>query len=275
MRLRGNRDPGSIRRAFYRRLPAGDDELLIGGGGHLRECRARAHHREDADSDRADHRCLPDRLRQSRGSRDGYLEARIAQPPGNCARDFRIHWPAMRLETFAMERLQSTWENRVAWNLAESGVHPLRVEELAETEDERQAVLAQDLGYTQTNGTVELRSAIADLYPGATTEHVQVTNGGSEANCLALWYLLDRGDEAVLMLPNYMQALGLARGLGALVKRWPLVLESTGTPRWRVDLDALAHLVTAKTRLILICNPNNPTGCRLSDADLDGICRIA
>ena len=43
----------------------------------------------------------------------------------------------MKLETFAMERLQSTWENRVAWNVSESGVHPLRVEEVAETDDER------------------------------------------------------------------------------------------------------------------------------------------
>ena len=181
----------------------------------------------------------------------------------------------MRFEAFAMERLQSTWENRVAWNLAESGVHPLRVEELARTDDERHSVLAQELGYPQTNGTVELRSLITDLYPGATVDHVQVTNGGSEANCLALWHLLDRGDEAVLMVPNYMQAQGLARGLGALVKPWPLACDSTGSPRWRVDLDALARLVTPKTRLILICNPNNPTGSRLSDADLDGICRIA
>jgi aspartate/methionine/tyrosine aminotransferase len=181
----------------------------------------------------------------------------------------------MRFEAFAMERLQSTWENRVAWNLAESGVHPLRVEELARTDDERHAVLAQELGYPQTNGTVELRSLITDLYPGATVDHVQVTNGGSEANCLALWHLLDRGDEAVLMVPNYMQAQGLARGLGALVKPWPLACDSAGSPRWRIDLDALARLVTPKTRLILICNPNNPTGSRLSDADLDGICRIA
>jgi aspartate/methionine/tyrosine aminotransferase len=181
----------------------------------------------------------------------------------------------MRFEAFAMERLQSTWENRVAWNLAESGVHPLRVEELARTDDERHAVMAQDLGYPQTNGTVELRSLITDLYPGATVDHVQVTNGGSEANCLALWHLLDRGDEAVLMVPNYMQAQGLARGLGALVKPWPLACDSAGSPRWRVDLDALARLVTPKTRLILICNPNNPTGSRLSVADLDGICRIA
>jgi aspartate/methionine/tyrosine aminotransferase len=99
----------------------------------------------------------------------------------------------MKLEPFALERLQSTWENRVAWNVSESGVHPLRVDELAETEEERRSVLAQSLGYTQTNGTVELRRLIADLYPDATPAQVQVTNGGSEANFIALCQLVQPG----------------------------------------------------------------------------------
>ena len=85
----------------------------------------------------------------------------------------------MKLEPFALERLQSTWENRVAWNLAESGVHPLRLEELAAAEDDRAALLGQELGYTQTNGTPELREAVATMYPGAGADHVEVTNGGS------------------------------------------------------------------------------------------------
>ena len=120
----------------------------------------------------------------------------------------------MKLEPFAMERLQSIWENRVAWNLSESGVHPLRVEELAVTDGERHALLAQELGYPQTNGTSELREAIASMYPGATTDHIEVTNGGSEANCIALWHLVEPGDEVVMMMPNYMQVRGLARGAG-------------------------------------------------------------
>jgi len=39
----------------------------------------------------------------------------------------------MKFEPFALERFQSIWENRVAWNVAESGVHPLRVSEVADT----------------------------------------------------------------------------------------------------------------------------------------------
>ncbi|MBI2222351.1 MAG: aminotransferase class I/II-fold pyridoxal phosphate-dependent enzyme [Acidobacteria bacterium] len=182
----------------------------------------------------------------------------------------------MRLEQFAMERMQSTWENRVEINLSESGVHPLRVEELCTTEELQSLLLRQELVYTQSNGTPELRGMIAAIYPGATADHVEVTNGGSEANCISVWNLVDPGDDVVMMVPNYMQAWGLARGFGGTVKPWALreVREGSAT-RWRVDLDALASLVTAKTKLILICNPNNPTGARLTDADLEAICRIA
>jgi aspartate/methionine/tyrosine aminotransferase len=179
--------------------------------------------------------------------------------------------PGIKLEAFAMERLQSIWENRVEWNVSESGVHPLRVEELADDPASVAALMTQALGYPQTNGTVELRSAIAAMYPGATPDHVEVTNGGSEANCLALLHLVEPGDEVVVMTPNYMQVPGLARGLGARVKGWPLVPGS----RWAPDLDSLAALVVNRTKLILICNPNNPTGARLAAAELDGICRIA
>jgi aspartate/methionine/tyrosine aminotransferase len=180
----------------------------------------------------------------------------------------------MKLELFAMERLQSTWENRVAWNLSESGVHPLRVEEVAETDEERHAVLAQSLGYPQTNGSLALRQTIAQIYPGATPEHVQVTNGGSEANCIALWHLIEPGDEVVMMTPNYMQVRGLSRALGADVVPWPLVCDPASA-RWRPDLDALARLVTRRTRMILLCNPNNPTGGRLTADEVDAVCRIA
>ena len=178
----------------------------------------------------------------------------------------------MPLETFALERWQSVWEHRVAWNLAESGVHPLRVDELAVSDADRHAILTQELGYTQTNGTLELREAIATLYPGARADHVEVTNGGSEANCIALWHLIDRGDEVVMMMPNYMQIRGIARALGAEVKPWPLVEDED---RWRPDLETLDRLVSSRTKLIVICNPNNPTGARLTPAEIEEICRLA
>jgi aspartate/methionine/tyrosine aminotransferase len=180
----------------------------------------------------------------------------------------------MKLEPFAMERMQSTWENRVAWNLSESGVHPLRVEELANTADDRAAVLSQELAYTQTNGTADLRAAIAALYPGANPAHIEVTNGGSEANFVTLWHLLEPGDEVVMMMPNYMQMRGIARALGAVVRPWPLAGGEAGS-RWRPDVALLESVVSPKTKLIAICNPNNPTGARFTASELNDISRIA
>ncbi len=178
----------------------------------------------------------------------------------------------MRIEQFVMERMQSTWENRVEINLSESGVHPLRVEELARDPAEREGLLAQQLGYPQTNGTPGLRAAIAAMYPGATADHVEVTNGGSEANFVVTWKLVEPGDEVVAMLPNYMQTWGLARAFGATVREWRLRETPAG---WAPDLDELAALLTRRTRLVIICNPNNPTGARLPAAFLDDVCRQA
>ncbi len=174
-----------------------------------------------------------------------------------------------------MERMQSTYENQVAFNLSESGVHPLTLGELVDDGASREALLAEGLRYTQSNGSLPLREAIAELYPGTTPDHIQVTNGGSEANYLTTWNLVEPGDEVVLMVPNYMQTWGLARAFGATVKEWPLVVPSDAANRWRIDADGLARLMTPRTKLVIICNPNNPTGARFDAADLDRIAAIA
>jgi aspartate/methionine/tyrosine aminotransferase len=178
----------------------------------------------------------------------------------------------MHIESFELERWQSIWENRVAWNLSESGVHPLRVEEVATSEADRHSVLTQELGYTQTNGTPELREAVTALYPGARIDQIEITNGGSEANCIVLWHLIEPGDEVVMMMPNYMQIRGVARALAAKVVPWPLVED---TNRWRPDLSALEGLITPRTKMVVVCNPNNPTGARMTADELDQLCRIA
>src|SRR5436190_4261410 len=177
----------------------------------------------------------------------------------------------MRLEPFAMERMQSTYENQVELNLSESGVHPLRLGDLVDDEPSREQLLSEALRYTQSNGTIPLRAAIAAIYPGATPDHIQVTNGGSEANYITTWNLVEPGDEVVLMVPNYMQTWGLARAFGGVVKEWPLTLNDG---RWRIDIDALERVVSPRTKLIIICNPNNPTGARFESADLDRIAAI-
>lgn len=188
--------------------------------------------------------------------------------------DRKYKLPGMQLEQFDMERMQSTFENLVEFNLSESGVRPLTPRELIEDASGLDGLLDQPLVYSQSNGTIELRSAIAALYPGAGRDHIEVTNGGSEANFITTFRLIEPGDEVVMLVPNYMQTWGLARAFGATVRDWRLI-EDRAAGRWRVDLAALEGLVNAKTRMIVICNPNNPTGARLTAADLDGIAGIA
>lgn len=173
----------------------------------------------------------------------------------------------MRFETFRMERMQSVWENRVRYNLAESGVKPLRMADLVDP-----ATLGDaSLGYPQTSGSEELRMLVSDLYPGSDVSNVIVTTGTAEANFISVLSLVEAGDEVVVMFPNYMQIWGLARSLKANVKPLPLREENN----WRADLEELHRAVHDKTRLIAICNPNNPTGAMIHDDDLREICKVA
>ena len=180
----------------------------------------------------------------------------------------------MKLEQFAMERMQSTYENLVEFNLSESGVRPLTPRELIEDAAGCDGLLDQPLVYSQSNGTIELRQAIAGMYPGAGIDHVEVTNGGSEANFITVFNLIERGDEVVMLVPNYMQTWGLSRAFGGTIREWRLV-EDRAEGRWRADLNDLERLVSPRTKMIVICNPNNPTGARLTAADLDAIARVA
>jgi aspartate/methionine/tyrosine aminotransferase len=177
----------------------------------------------------------------------------------------------MKIETFEMERWQSQWENIVEYNLAESGVDPLTVEELLGGADAVSELGRQKMLYNHGNGTPELRDLIAQLYPGADRDNVVVTHGTCEANYLAIWSLVEPGDEVVMMLPNYMQIWGLARGFGQRVMPFRLREESG----WEPDLDELRRAVTGRTKLIAVCNPNNPTGSVLSAAAMDEITAAA
>ena len=177
----------------------------------------------------------------------------------------------MKIEEFELERLQSLWENEVEINLTESGVHPYTLRELL-TPDEISDLLDLRLTYGWTNGSPDLRDSVRQYYPGTSRQQVLITNGSAEANFLAMWTLLEPGDQIALMLPNYMQIWGLARSLGAEVR--PFHLRSNGQS-WRLDLEELEAAVTPKTRAIVVCNPNNPTGATLTEPEMDRIVELA
>jgi aspartate/methionine/tyrosine aminotransferase len=184
----------------------------------------------------------------------------------------------VRIETFQMERMQCLYEYEVEYNLSESGVEPLRVGELLGGDDRARAFLEQPLLYAESTGSPALREHIAAFYPGAEPENVTVMNGGSEVNFIALWTLLDggKGDRLACMLPNYLQGWGLGRHFGAGSDAFRLKPRGTGADRrWALDVDELDRAVTRDTRVILVTNPNNPTGAVLTEEEMDAVVRAA
>jgi len=178
----------------------------------------------------------------------------------------------MTFQPFDMERWQSTYEHDVRFNLSESGVEPLSLAELLEVTGQDVAELHGTLlEYIPSKGSPKLRQSIAALYPGATADNVLATNGGAEANFVVTWKMCSPGDEVVYVAPNYMQVPGLATNWGCTPRPWAL-REENG---WQPDADELDALVSDKTRLILVTNPNNPTGAVLPEETMERIVAAA
>jgi len=180
----------------------------------------------------------------------------------------------MRIDLFAMERMQSLHWHRVRYDLSESGVLPMTVEELLRVagDGREPGFLSTKLGYPLSEGSEELRELIARWYPGATAANVTVVNGGSEANHLALWSLLERRGRLAFMVPNYLQGWGLGRHYAGTTDVFTLRPEGNGAARrWALDLDQLDEVARRKPRVIMVCNPNNPTGAVLSEAEMEAV----
>ena len=173
----------------------------------------------------------------------------------------------MKIEQFDMERMQSTWENIVEMDMSESGVRPVSLRELAGMGLDIDAILDTPLTYSQSNGTIPLRESLCELYPGAMPEHIEVTNGTSEANYLLALALVRDGDEVAFQVPNYMQYRGLPRSLGAKVNAFHLRIDQD----WETDWEEFERAVNERTRLVYISNPNNPSGSVLSAAAMQRI----
>ena len=175
-------------------------------------------------------------------------------------------------QPFEQEVMASQNEKEVDYNLSESGVHPLQLQELLIDRPEYiEAMLSTEIDYAHANGSPELRENIAALYSGCTSSNVLVTVGAIEANYNSIYTLLQPGDEMAIMLPNYMQIWGIAKNRGLKMNIFHLC-EDNG---WQINLDELKQAVTPKTKLIAVCNPNNPTGYILTHEEMNAIINAA
>ena len=139
-----------------------------------------------------------------------------------------------------------------------------------------EATAAGATRYTQSGGILPLRQAIADRYSAKwgkeiTPNMVMASHGGVNAINSTIFALIDRGDEVLVPdpgWPNYRQILNLVGGVSVL---YPMSVENGYLP----DPAALEQLITPKTKMIITCNPGNPTGAVWPEETVKAVVELA
>jgi len=168
-------------------------------------------------------------------------------------------------------------ETNVKYDIAESGILPLSMNDLLDFEPvaERAATLERltslPLGYSEARGTEALRSQLAATYSRGDADHILVTTGAIEANFLLFNQLLEAGDHVIAPYPAYQQLYSVPRAIGCEVSLWH-VGPDTG---YKYDLRALERLLTPRTRVIVVNTPHNPTGAMISPEDARRVYEMA
>jgi alanine-synthesizing transaminase len=131
-------------------------------------------------------------------------------------------------------------------------------------------------GYGASAGLKGAREAVANEANArgmklVKPENVFITSGASEAIDLTLTALLEPGDEVLLPSPGYPLYNAIAARLGAVAVSYYL----DEAKDWAIDPDELESHITPKTRAVVICNPNNPTGAVLNQKTIEAVLAVA
>ena len=181
----------------------------------------------------------------------------------------------MKIEPFGVEIWMNEFENDCTHNLAETCVASLTVQQLLELSGKNDTVLTDLLPMKMTYGAIEgsdrLRDAICTLYDHQARENIVVTHGAIGANALIHATLIDPGDHVICVKPTYQQHYSIPESYGADIE----ILHLRPQNQFLPDPDELRAMIRPDTRLIVINNPNNPTGSLMEKAFLREFCEIA
>jgi len=172
----------------------------------------------------------------------------------------------LRVPDFELERWKFTRQYFCKYDLTETGVDPLTVRDLTGSD-----VLDLKLDYVTTNGDEKLRKSIAALYKNVDKDQVLETHGISESNFIGTNLVINSGDEVIVEVPTFMQTAGVVEANGARIHWFHLREDEKYMP----NLKTLNELVTKKTKALVLCHPNNPTGSILDEKTVKGIVEIA
>jgi aspartate/methionine/tyrosine aminotransferase len=181
----------------------------------------------------------------------------------------------MKIREFGVEIWMNLYETICQYNLAETCVESLTVDQLLQMTGKQDTILQELLPLKLTYGAIEgserLRVAVSSLYTTRKPEHITITHGAIGANALIHETLVEPGDRVISVLPTYQQHYSIPECYGADVRLLKLREENRFLP----DLEELKRLAGDKTKLIAINNPNNPTGSLMDQACLQEIAAIA
>ena len=181
----------------------------------------------------------------------------------------------MFIEPFEVEIWMNEWETRCTYNLAETCVASITINELLALSGRDEAdlyeILSMKLTYGDIEGSDRLRAAISKLYANTAIADITITHGTIAANMLVHKGLVERGAHVVSIIPTYQQHYSIPRSIEANVATLSLEASDGFLP----DLDRLRSMVTLETKLIALTNPNNPTGALIERPMLEAIADIA
>lgn len=173
----------------------------------------------------------------------------------------------MKIKPFGVEIWMNEFEDHCEFNLAETCVASLTIEQLLEMSGKNDSVMSDLLPMKMTYGAIQgsdrLRDAICTMYAKQTRDNIVVTHGAIGANALVHETLVEPGDHVISVRPTYQQHYSIPESYGAEVEILHLRPENGFLP----DLQEFAAMVRPETKLIVLNNPNNPTGS-LMEADL-------
>lgn len=182
----------------------------------------------------------------------------------------------MKINPFAVEEWMNEWEVGAKYNIAETCVDSISMNDLfrltGENKEEFLTRLCERrLSYGDIEGLPEFRQGVCKLYKSLSIENIVPTHGAAGANHHVFYSLISPGDHVVSLMPTYQQLYSIPESLGAEVDLLHLRKENDYLP----DLDELRSLVTPETKMICINNPNNPTGALMPENTLMEIIEIA
>ncbi|MGN1405454.1 MAG: aminotransferase [Erysipelotrichaceae bacterium] len=182
----------------------------------------------------------------------------------------------MNIKPFKVEEWMNKWEVGAKYNIAETCVDSISIDELFKlTNENKQSFLekmaSRRLSYGDIEGMPELKTGISSLYKTIKPENIVPTHGAAGANHHVFYSLIEPGDEIISIMPTYQQLYSIPESFNANVK----ILQLTKDNHYLPDLNKLEEMVSDKTKMICINNPNNPTGALMSEDILKEIVEIA